>query len=879
MDAARRAWHEAQVARYRDRRAVYEKLAGTLQEILEAAAARHAPGAVVQARAKTIASFAEKILRKGTYDDPIRQLTDLAGARVVAYTQAHVDAVCRLIEGLPGIVIDRENSLDARSRLATGEFGYRAVHYVVSLPDAEILGVGVAPEVRGLRAEIQICTMLQHVWAFVSHDHIYKTRLRVPESLSREISGVAALLEICDARFGNAIETLDAYLGDFDAYLSPAEIEDAIARWEAVRAAAGEDEEAIHAVGRLLMAAGRWSEARERLLALEQSDRSPVLCDLGRAAWRAGFVDEGRSWLSKAVALDGANITAHCELGASHLESGPAEARTHYARAFALAPDEPRVLAPLIECEVRIRKDASALHLLGGSLRSAIAECERRARLGVHLPESHFERGRLALYLEPTRPYEALAAYCKALAACGAPDLVAAELAGIERMATAIGGGPGALLDSDRLQGFEWVRRLLFAGVGAIKAREALSRGAARSAIEAIGAIATPADRRPEFRAPIVIVAGGCDPGVEVDLRERFAPLLTNAFAGFDGTVIGGGTDAGVSGLVAGLDGDAMLRIGYLPATPPAPDRAHPAYRVLRTAGRGYTPLGPLQTWADLLVSGVDPADVRVVGINGGPLSAFEFRLALALGATAGIVEGSGRAASDMLADADWRSEPRLALLPHDWATLAAFIRGRHPGLSRLPRESLEDAARAAHEGYQKKVLSRRGKAPDAVVNWEPLPESLKESNRQQIAYAAFNLGLAGFDVRPAGAAEVIGVEPPGFEAKVEEMAEREHGRYVAERLADGWRRGEKNDAVRKTNPTLVPWNGLSDEIKQYDRDAVHGYAKVLGLAGLVIVPRAGGGGLAGVVRSSCSSKATSGGSRNMPAARRYPGRGPRRSA
>jgi hypothetical protein len=115
-----------------------------------------------------------------------------------------------------------------------------------------------------------------------------------------------------------------------------------------------------------------------------------------------------------------------------------------------------------------------------------------------------------------------------------------------------------------------------------------------------------------------------------------------------------------------------------------------------------------------------------------------------------------------------------------------------------------------------------------------------KDSNRNQVAHAMFILHWAGFDVVPVEPRETPapGLSlPPGYEEKVEAMAEREHGRYVAERLADGWRRGDDN-ASGKTNPTLIPWTGLPKGTREYDRRAVRDWVGVFAAAGFKVVPR-----------------------------------------
>jgi hypothetical protein len=96
-----------------------------------------------------------------------------------------------------------------------------------------------------------------------------------------------------------------------------------------------------------------------------------------------------------------------------------------------------------------------------------------------------------------------------------------------------------------------------------------------------------------------------------------------------------------------------------------------------------------------------------------------------------------------------------------------------------------------------------------------------------------------GFEVVPAQ--QKIDVTAPpipdGYMDKknIERMAELEHGRFCAERLAQGWRYGSENDFQRKINDTLVEWTKLDDGVKGYDREAVRNIPKWLAQAGLVI--------------------------------------------
>src|ERR1019366_7282591 len=97
-----------------------------------------APLAIVNARVKSLASFADKILRKRPLyvdpkdpqpPDPLVRMTDLCGGRVITQTADEVVAVCAWIK--QAFDIDWANSEDASQRLKPTEFGYRSVHYIV----------------------------------------------------------------------------------------------------------------------------------------------------------------------------------------------------------------------------------------------------------------------------------------------------------------------------------------------------------------------------------------------------------------------------------------------------------------------------------------------------------------------------------------------------------------------------------------------------------------------------------------------------------------------------------------------------------------------------------------------------------------------------
>ena len=66
-------------------------------------------------------------------------------------------------------------------------------------------------------------------------------------------------------------------------------------------------------------------------------------------------------------------------------------------------------------------------------------------------------------------------------------------------------------------------------------------------------------------------------------------------------------------------------------------------------------------------------------------------------------------------------------------------------------------------------------------------------------------------------------------------MAMMEHERWMAEKVKDGWNYGMKKDFSARTNPDLLPWDKLSKEVKDKDRNTVKRIPEYLKAASLEI--------------------------------------------
>ena len=52
----------------------------------------------------------------------------------------------------------------------------------------------------------------------------------------------------------------------------------------------------------------------------------------------------------------------------------------------------------------------------------------------------------------------------------------------------------------------------------------------------------------------------------------------------------------------------------------------------------------------------------------------------------------------------------------------------------------------------------------------------------------------------------------------IETLAKGVHNQWMAGRLAAGWKLGKERSDARKEHPSLIPYEKLSEEEKEYDR-------------------------------------------------------------
>jgi ryanodine receptor 2 len=73
------------------------------------------------------------------------------------------------------------------------------------------------------------------------------------------------------------------------------------------------------------------------------------------------------------------------------------------------------------------------------------------------------------------------------------------------------------------------------------------------------------------------------------------------------------------------------------------------------------------------------------------------------------------------------------------------------------------------------------------------------------------------YEPKPVDTSDII--LPEELLELTEKIAENVHDVFVKSRIEAGWVYGERRDDVKKTNPTLIPYDELPESEKEYDRN------------------------------------------------------------
>jgi ppGpp synthetase/RelA/SpoT-type nucleotidyltranferase len=208
---------QAAIAAYLRVQPFYENLADVVARVLqECLNGRGIKVHSVQHRAKDPSSFGRKAAIPSDVDPsspkygvPLKEITDLAGVRVITHFPGTLTEVDRLLSEEFDVVEKANKGLEL---IEEDRFGYQSIHYLVQIKRDRTRLAEYARFADAI-VEVQVRTILQHAWAEIEHDIQYKSSKTIPSEIRRRFVTLAGMLEMADREF-QSIQNADRELED-----------------------------------------------------------------------------------------------------------------------------------------------------------------------------------------------------------------------------------------------------------------------------------------------------------------------------------------------------------------------------------------------------------------------------------------------------------------------------------------------------------------------------------------------------------------------------------------------------------------------------------------------------------------------------------------
>lgn len=165
-------------------------------------------------RVKDSSSFLDKAFYRPNkeYDNPYNDIEDKVGCRFVVLLLEQIEELTRIIRTSDHWSYIECRHFGTERRKDPLLFTYQSVHYVVrSRCDFEHNGLNIKAETP---CEIQIRTLLQHAYAELTHEAIYKAKTIVEPEVHRTVAKSMALIETTDDFFSDVNTKLNSRLSD-----------------------------------------------------------------------------------------------------------------------------------------------------------------------------------------------------------------------------------------------------------------------------------------------------------------------------------------------------------------------------------------------------------------------------------------------------------------------------------------------------------------------------------------------------------------------------------------------------------------------------------------------------------------------------------------
>jgi putative GTP pyrophosphokinase len=144
----------------------------------------------ISTRAKSVSRFIDKAKKdeggKPKYSNPMSQIQDQIGARIITFYLSDVDNIAEMVTKYFSPIEEKIHISENES-----EFGYVGKHFILFTP-SDIFDEKIKKQDAPKFFELQIKTLFQHAWSEANHDLGYKPDVSLTGHQKRRMAFTAA---------------------------------------------------------------------------------------------------------------------------------------------------------------------------------------------------------------------------------------------------------------------------------------------------------------------------------------------------------------------------------------------------------------------------------------------------------------------------------------------------------------------------------------------------------------------------------------------------------------------------------------------------------------------------------------------------------------
>lgn len=159
--------------------------------------------------------------------------------------------------------------------------------------------------------------------------------------------------------------------------------------------------------------------------------------------------------------------------------------------------------------------------------------------------------------------------------------------------------------------------------------------------------------------------------------------------------------------------------------------------------------------------------------------------------------------------------------------------------IDRVVNEVMDVLAKTIHDSYLQSQFARgqTRESNPSLIPWEELPPHKKKANQHAASHMDVKLRIADCR-RQSEASPVPEVDFPGSPELLDQLAQMEHLRWMADKYLAGYVYGPRRDEHKMHHPDLVDWDVLTESDRDKDRHNIEQISRLLKMQGEKICKR-----------------------------------------